>query len=68
VHAKDGRASPSLTRLTPCSRALAAAALRGGGGGGAACHGDAAYDLARGGAAALLDELQERALWARHGL
>jgi hypothetical protein len=71
VHAKHGRfvfSSRSLARLTPCSRARAAVALRGGNGGGAACQGDAAYDLARGGAAALLDELQERALWARHGL
>ena len=30
--------------------------------------GDAAYNLARNGAAALLDELQERALWARYGM
>ncbi len=44
---------------------LCAGASAIGAGGGS---GDAAYDLARGGAAALLDELQERALWARYGL
>ncbi|KAK9846352.1 hypothetical protein WJX81_002167 [Elliptochloris bilobata] len=32
------------------------------------CQGDAAYSMARAGASALLDELQERAAWARYGL
>ncbi len=68
-----------LCRQAQCSRArlgvaaqddgqhvvLCAGASATGAGGGS---GDAAYDLARGGAAALLDELQERALWARYGL
>lgn len=47
------------------SGAGAAAAAAGAAGDG---HGDAAYSLARSGAAALLDELQERAAWGRYGL